>query len=284
LSHHGIARPDPWHRLRQLTPARIALGRAGASLPTAELLDFQLAHGRARDAVHAPFDAATLAADIEQLGLSTVCLSSTAADREEFLKRPDLGRRLDAESRESLLTAVASIRPCASADETACVDKSSAQAGLFDVAIIVSDGLSAQAAHRQVVPLIEAWLPLLRGERWRLAPVSIIQRGRVAIEDEIGELLEARLAVILIGERPGLGSPDSLGAYLVYAPRLGRTDAQRNCLSNIRPQGLAPEAAALKLHYLVREVLARSTSGVTLKDESIALGQTAPEARIDQRG
>jgi ethanolamine ammonia-lyase small subunit len=275
LSRDNIARPDSWNRLRHLTPARIALGRAGASLPTAALLDFQLAHARARDAVHASFDAQALAEEIADLGLSPICLASAATDRDAFLKRPDLGRQLDPASREALLTAVASIQPCDARGEEASVHGD--ESALADLAIIVSDGLSPLAVHRQVVPLVEAWLPLLRAERRRLAPVAVVERGRVAIEDEIGQLLDARAAVILIGERPGLGSSDSLGAYLVYAPRAGRSDAERNCVSNIRPQGLPPDAAALRLHYLVREALARKLSGVALKDESIALAQATTD-------
>jgi ethanolamine ammonia-lyase small subunit len=265
VSRDWLAHPDAWQRLRQWTPARIALGRAGASLPTAELLDFQLAHARARDAVHAPFDAAALARDIEQLGLKTVCLASAAGDRETFLKQPDLGRRLDETSR-ALLREIAR-GPSVGADDRA----GDAAERAADLAIVVSDGLSALAIHRQVAPLLAAWLPLWRAAGRSVATVVLVERGRVAIEDEVGQLLAARVAVILIGERPGLGSPDSLGAYLVYEPRAGRTDAERNCVSNIRPQGLAPEAAALKLDYLVREALARRLSGVRLKDESAAL-------------
>lgn len=256
-----LAIPDAWQRLRALTPARIALGRAGGSIPTGECLDFRLAHARARDAVQAEFNAAELAQQISTLGLPAVCLASGAGDRATFLQRPDLGRQLSAESRDVLLKA----------------PKDPPGAGAAaDLAIVVSDGLSALAAARQVTPLLRAWLPLIASSGWRLARASVVSFGRVAIEDEIGELLRARVAVILLGERPGLGSPDSLSAYLVYAPRVGRTDAERNCISNIRPQGLPPEAAALRLHYLVGEALTRQISGVELKDESLTLGQTPP--------
>ncbi len=169
-----------------------------------------------------------------------------------------------------LATAAASLSTC----DTSFLS-TSAVGAQFDLAIVVSDGLSPLAAQRQVVPLIEAWLPHLRAERRSIAPVVVVSYGRVAIEDEIGFAFGARVAVILIGERPGLGSPDSLGAYLVYAPRAGLTDAHRNCLSNIRPQGLAPQAAALKLDYLLRESLARQLSGVTLKDESLSIERIA---------
>jgi len=255
-----LAIPDAWQRLRELTPARIAIGRAGGSIPTGECLDFRLAHARARDAVQAEFNAAQLAQQIAALELPTVCLTSVANTRAEFLKRPDLGRKLSAASRDQLLTSVSG--------------KVAADPKAPDLAIVVSDGLSALAAERQVIPLLAAWLPLIAASGWRLAPASVVSFGRVAIEDEIGELLRARVAVILLGERPGLGSPDSLSAYFVYDPRLGRTDAERNCISNIRPQGLPPETAALKLHYLVGESLQRRISGVALKDESLSLEQT----------
>jgi ethanolamine ammonia-lyase small subunit len=255
-----LAIPDAWQRLRELTPARIALGRAGGSVPTDECLDFRLAHARARDAVQAEFHAAQLSQQIAALGLPTVCLASLVSDRAEFLKRPDLGRKLSAASREQLRAALPA---------NAAADPSTS-----DLAIVVSDGLSALAAERQVIPLLKNWLPLIASSGWRLAPACIVSFGRVAIEDEIGELLRARVAVILLGERPGLGSPDSLSAYFVYDPRIGRTDAERNCISNIRPQGLAPETAALKLHYLVGEALQRRISGVALKDESLSLEQT----------
>jgi ethanolamine ammonia-lyase small subunit len=283
LPHKPVIRADAWQKLRDLTPARIALGRAGASVPTAELLDFQLAHARARDAVHAPFDARALAAEISRLGVSTLCLASAAPDRETFLRRPDLGRRLDGPSRETLAAAAAALSTCEG--ESAVDAPPSAAGARFDVVIIVSDGLSALAAQRQAAPLLSAWLPLLRAERRTVAPIVIVERGRVALEDEIGQVLGARVAVILIGERPGLGSPDSLGAYLVFGPRAGLTDAHRNCLSNIRPQGLPPDAAALRLHYLFRESLSRKISGVTLKDESLAL-ETLPgsSGRITEAG
>ena len=254
MQKRSLAQPDAWQHLRQLTPARIAVGRSGGSLPTAELLDFQLAHARARDAVHATFNVGRLADEIAVLGLNVIQLASAAADREAFLKRPDLGRMLAKQSREQLAGAPRS----------------------FDLAIVVSDGLSALAVERQVVPLLAAWLPLVKEAAWRMAPIAIVERGRVAIEDEVGAALGAQAAVILIGERPGLGSPDSLGAYLVFSPQPGRSDADRNCVSNIRPQGLPPESAALKLHYLVREALTRRVSGIALKDESLSIQTTAP--------
>jgi ethanolamine ammonia-lyase small subunit len=236
---------DPWNRLRELTPARIALGRAGGSLPTRELLDFQRSHAQARDAVQAPFDPSSLAAAISSLGLSTIVAHSAAGDRKAFLTRPDLGRRLSDESRRLFSS------PCEQPD----------------VAVVVSDGLSALAVERHAPPVLSAFLPLAAREGWPLTPVIVVSYGRVAIEDEIGHLLGAKAAVILIGERPGLSSPDSLGAYLVFDPRPGRTDAERNCVSNIRPAGLAPASAAATIHYLLVEMLRRRISGVALKDE-----------------
>lgn len=243
------ALPDPWRRLRELTPARIALGRSGGSLPTSELLDFQWSHAQARDAVHEPFDPAALAAEIAALGLPAIVARSAADDRKAFLTRPDLGRRLADECRGLL----------APSDPPP------------DVAIVVSDGLSALAVARHAIAVLAEFLPLAQRDGWRLAPIVVVAQGRVAIEDEIGQLLGAKAAVILLGERPGLSSPDSLGAYLVFDPRPGRTDAERNCVSNIRPEGLPPAAAAAAIHYLLGEALRRKISGVGLKDERPSL-------------
>jgi ethanolamine ammonia-lyase small subunit len=239
--------PDPWASLRSTTSARIALGRAGGSLPTREWLDFKSAHAAAREAVHYPFDAEQLTAEIADLGVEVIVVDSAAADRRTYLERPDLGRQLNERSRYELQQ-----RPPASE---------------FDLAIIISDGLSAIAVHRQTRPQLESLLPKLREDGWRLAPLVIARFGRVALEDEVGQLLGAQLALILIGERPGLGSPDSLGAYLVYAPRVGNTDANRNCVSNIRPEGLPHEAAADTIFYLLSEARRRRLSGVKLKDQ-----------------
>jgi ethanolamine ammonia-lyase small subunit len=239
--------PDPWHRLRQVTPARIALGRAGGSLPTRELLDFNLAHALARDAVHQRFDPKQLERDLAPLGQPTAHLTTAANDRQTYLLRPDLGRQLAEESRQRL----ASYR----------------NPDGYDVSITLSDGLSALAAHRQIPPLLFELLPRLGSSGIRLAPIAIIPLARVAVQDEIGRALAAKLSLILLGERPGLGSPDSLGAYLVYHPKPGNTDADRNCVSNIRPQGLPPAAAADLVHYLITQSLHRQLSGVHLKDD-----------------
>jgi len=237
---------DAWASLRRYTSARIALGRSGGSLLTAEWLAFSMAHADARDAVHSRLDVDVLERDLAPLGLPLVRLHSDAPDRIAYLQRPDLGRRLDGPSREQL----------AGLNATAC-----------DVAIIIADGLSALAAQRQSPALLREWLPLLRESSFTLAPLVVVLHGRVALEDEIGSLLRASAAVILIGERPGLGSPDSLGAYLVFNPKPGNTDADRNCVSNIRAEGLSQSAAARTLHYLLTESLRRKISGVRLKDD-----------------
>jgi len=237
---------EPGPSLRQWTDARVALGRAGGSVPHKGLLDFRLAHARARDAVHLPFDPVALALELEPFGLSLLLAPSQAPDRATYLQRPDLGRQLSEEGRERLIAA----RP-----PDGC-----------DLVIIVADGLSAAAAHRQVVPLLAALLPQFAS--WSLGPLVIAPFARVALQDEIGAALGARAALILLGERPGLGSPDSLGAYLVHTPKAGNTDARRNCVSNIRPAGLAPALAAQRIAWLLQESRRLGFSGVDLKDQS----------------
>jgi ethanolamine ammonia-lyase small subunit len=226
---------NPWARLREWTGARIALGRAGHSLPTRELLAFQLAHARARDAVDRTLDAYSLASALPG---ESIILKSQAQDRAAYLRRPDLGRRLDAESANRV------------------------SRGEWDAAIIVADGLSALAAHRHAEPLIRALTAQLDG--WKIGPIFIVEQGRVAIGDEIGGLAEASLAVILIGERPGLSSPDSLGVYLTWSPRIGRTDAERNCVSNIRTEGLDPALAAVRVAGLMRAAREKRVTGVQM--------------------
>jgi ethanolamine ammonia-lyase small subunit len=247
--------PDPWETLRYATSARIALGRAGGSLPTQAWLDFKSAHAAARDAVRCVFDAEQLAAEIGTLGTQVVIVDSAAPDRRTYLLRPDLGRRLDDRSQYALQELQAETHP--------------------DLAIVVSDGLSALAVHRQALPLLEALRPKLNSDGWRVAPIVVARFGRVALEDEIGQRMGARVALMLIGERPGLGAPDSLGAYLVYGPRTGNTDASRNCVSNIRPEGLPIDAAAETIRYLLAETLRCRLSGIGLKDKR---GLTAPTA------
>ena len=225
-------------RLGDFTPARVGLGRAGNSLLTRDLLNFQLAHARARDAVHAKLDPASLL-------LPGVTVASAAPDRITYLRRPDLGRKLSDESRVRL---------------------QGLAAGQCDAVFVVADGLSALAVHRHAKSLLEAVVPRLQSLGWQLAPLVIAQQARVAIGDHIGQILNARLAVVLIGERPGLSSPDSLGVYLTWDPKPGRTDAERNCISNIRTEGLSYAAAAEKLVFLMTEARRLKLSGVMLKE------------------
>jgi ethanolamine ammonia-lyase small subunit len=231
--------------LQHLTPARVGLGRAGASLPTQALLGFTLDHARARDAVHAEFDISAIVAGLDALGLQTLQVSSSAQNRKDYLRRPDLGRKLDAASRDLL---------------------ASSRHGPCDLAVVIGDGLSPSAVNAHAVELLRNLIPRLGATR--LGPVLVASGARVALGDEIGALLGARMAAILIGERPGLSAPHSLGAYLTFAPGAGCTDAMRNCVSNIHASGLSYGEAAFKIAWLVREGLARGATGVALKDES----------------
>ena len=235
---------DPWSDLKQYTSARIALGRAGGSLATKDWLDFKLAHAKARDAVHCEFHCETLVNELKSLGNKILLVDTQVNNRKEYLQRPDLGRCLDAESIPIL----------------------EAEKQSSDLVFIVSDGLSATAIHNHATNFLSIVLHKLRLSTWSLAPLIIARFGRVALEDEIGTLIGAKIAVILIGERPGLSSPDSLSAYLVYNPKRGNTDANRNCISNIRPAGLDYEKAADTLIYLLNQARLRKTSGVKLKD------------------
>jgi len=254
-----LVTPAPWATLKRFTDARIALGRAGHSLPTAAHLDFQLAHAQARDAVHLPFDAAGLALELERSGMPTLRLHSAAPDRNSYLQRPDLGRRLSAPSFQVL------------AQWTAQGLAQAQPAPYYDLAVVVADGLSAQAVHHNALPLLTALRQHLQSDRqaqWRLAPVCLVEQGRVAVGDEVGHALVARAVVVLVGERPGLSSPDSMGIYLSWSPQVGMTDAQRNCISNVRPAGLQVDAAAEKLFYLLNRARRLGLTGVALKDES----------------
>jgi ethanolamine ammonia-lyase small subunit len=244
--------PDPWAPLTRLTPARIALGRAGGSLPTSAHLDFQLAHARARDAVQHPADFDFIEGCLRAAGLRVIRVASAVPDRATYLRRPDLGRRLAVPDRERV--------------------PGSAPRGDVDVALVVADGLSGFAVERHAPPLVTELARRLSGMNLTLAPLTLVQGGRVAIGDEIGQLLGAEIVVVLIGERPGLSSPDSLGAYLTYAPRPGRMDAERNCVSNIRPEGLPVESAAERICWLVAEARRRKLTGVELKEEARRLG------------
>lgn len=239
---------DSWRTLRRFTDARIALGRTGHALPTVEVLRFQLAHAQARDAVGQPVDFASVAAGLRELGYGVEFLRSQAPDRATYLKRPDLGRLLDEPSRTRLGDLHPSLRNP-------------------EVVFVVGDGLSAFAVERHALPLMAAAGPCLAAAGIAVCPtVFLAGQARVALADEVGEALVARLAVILIGERPGLSSPDSLGIYLTFAPRRGRQNAERNCISNIRVAGLAYELAASRLTWLAREALRLGLTGVDLKD------------------
>jgi len=223
-------------KLSDYTTARVGLGITGESLPTAALLDFRLAHARARDAVHFPLDTATLMKELLGCHLTPILLRSAAANRDEYLKRPNKGRRLSD----------VSVRAIA---KSTC-----------ETAIVVADGLSALAVHRHAVPLLKEMAPD------NTLPIWIVQQGRVAIGDHIGELLKAELSIVILGERPGLSTPDSLGIYVTWSPRLGRTDAERNCISNIHAQGLTYAEAAHKLAFLTSEAKKRKLTGVALKE------------------
>lgn len=254
----SIVITDPWQQFRQHTHARIALGRTGASLPTEEVLKFQLAHALARDAVHANLDVETVANEIQTHGHNVLLTKSTAKSRDVYLKRPDLARRLDEESKSILAHA--------------------APTSSYDAAFVIADGLSAIAVERHAIPLLDEMLPKLKG--WQIAPIVIATQSRVALGDEIGELLKAKMVAILIGERPGLSSPDSLGVYLTFGPKPGRLDSERNCISNIRPDGLSYSLASHKLRFLMNEARRFKLTGVALKDESdvrqIAAADNAP--------
>lgn len=244
-----------WVELRRLTPARIGLRRTGASLATGPLLDLQLAYARARDAVHEPLDEQRLVAELGTLGLPVLSVASACKDRHQYLLRPDVGRRL------------------ASGAETTLSQHTDSNG--YDVALVVADGLSARAIQVHAPPVLVGIVPALRAEGWRIAPLVVVRQGRVAVGDVIASTLRANCAVVLIGERPGLSAPDSMGAYLTWQPGAHTTDANRNCISNIRQGGIGYTDAAFKLAYLIRAMRSRRTSGVHLKDDSdrLLIGQ-----------
>jgi ethanolamine ammonia-lyase small subunit len=247
-------------RLRDFTPARVGLARSGNGLATGDVLTLKLAHAKARAAVHSSIDAQSIGLDLRTRGnLDFLVAQSRAVDRATYLRRPDLGRQLSPESRALL----------------------SSRKGSYDVAFVIADGLSALAVEMHAVHLICATLSLPDLVGWKPAPFTIVEQGRVAIGDEIAECLGASLAVVLIGERPGLSSADSLGVYVTWDPRPGRTDAERNCISNIRSEGLSYEAAAMKLTFLMNEARRRKISGVELKDDRPA---ALPESKTDTNG
>ncbi|GAB6043875.1 ethanolamine ammonia-lyase subunit EutC [Endothiovibrio diazotrophicus] len=246
-------KPEPVHGaapLKAFTPARIGLARAGSSIATREMLAFDADHARARDAVHLPFDSETIERELAERRIPYVGVHSAAVDRTTYLQRPDLGRRLDEPSRQRLA-------PYRVPDDAG-----------YDLAMVIADGLSTRAIHDNAMALVDRFQERSVADGWHWAPVAVASQARVALADEIGERLNARLSVILIGERPGLSAADSMGIYLTYGPRVGRSDAQRNCISNIRPAGLGAEAAARQLHALISAAFERGLSGVKLKLET----------------
>ncbi len=255
---------DSWSHLKSFTAARIAIGRTGGSVLTKERLDFQLAHARARDSVLAPFHPEDLIAKLQHLPLPSVMVESRAPERSVYLRRPDLGRTLSDHSLHSL-ESLSTQNPL----------------GSWDLVILISDGLSTTAALRQAPILLELLVPRFLELGWRIAPLVIVRHARVAIQDQVGALLNATISLILLGERPGLGSPDSLGAYFTFHPVAGKTDADRNCVSNIRPEGLNPEAAAEKLFHLITRSRELQLSGVELKDLSGQLVDTPSMPALD---
>ncbi|MCG6201124.1 ethanolamine ammonia-lyase subunit EutC [Psychromonas antarctica] len=241
---------NPWQHLRHYTDARIALGRAGNSLPTQAHLAFQLDHAKARDAVHLPLDYELLGKQLRQFGLPVITLASCVDNRATYLQRPDLGRTLCTKSIEQLQ------------------GFSQLQRHIYDLVIVISEGLSSLAITENIEKMLTELLPSLNQMELSIAPICIVQQGRVAVADDVGVHIQARMTVILIGERPGLSSPDSLGIYFTYHPETGCADSKRNCLSNIRPRGMSYQQAVERLTYLIKEADQRGYSGVTLKDET----------------
>lgn len=244
-------RSEPWRALSRWTPARIALGRAGVSMPTEAVLEFNADHALARDAVHASLNTEALRQQIEEAGFQTLPAWSRVRTRPEYLRRPDLGRSLDPECIPSL--------------------KRGAAAGPDLLTVVVADGLSSLAPASHALPLLQLLRDGLVG--WQIDSVVVATQARVALGDEIGQLRGAEAVLVLIGERPGLRSPDSLGAYLTYRPRIGRMDSERNCVSNIRPAGLAYDHAVFRLLHLLMQARALGATGVALKDDSDATQQ-----------
>ena len=240
-----IVQPDPWFDLKEYTAARIALGRTGTAEPLQALLQFRLAHALARDAVYAVVDQEMLLNELQALHCAAFILQTQAANRSEYLQYPDKGRRLHTKAHDQL---------------------SEFNSTGYDVCVVLADGLSATAINNHAIPVLKLLLPLFNEANLSVAPICIVQEGRVAIGDECGYLLKAKLVVVLIGERPGLSSPDSLGVYLTFRPAPGLTDESRNCISNIRPEGLNYEAAAEKIFFLINEAFRLQLSGVGLKD------------------
>lgn len=236
---------DPWQGLKEFTDARIALGRTGCSMLTDEWLKFSLAHARARDSINMPFERDKVAERLQAMGLDVVYAESAASSRATFIRRPDLGKKLSDESRERLRQ----------------MDYPGA-----DVLIVIGDGLSSKAVHKQALPLIREFLPYMEELNMKVGPIVLAKQSRVALGDDIAEMMHCGLVVMLIGERPGLSSPDSLGIYMTYKPYAGRLESERNCISNVRPEGLSYDRAAFKLAWLVEMAYERQVSGTALKD------------------
>lgn len=245
-----VAIANPWQALRQFTAARIALGRAGTSMPTRAQLDFQFAHARARDAVHLAFNHQQISQQLQAHGLVSLLVHSAADNRDMYLQRPDLGRKLNVASQETLKA------------------YSQQHSQSIDLAVVVADGLSSLAIEHHALPMVLEIQQLCQNLGWTMSPVVLAEQSRVALADEVGALLNAKMVVILIGERPGLSSPDSLGLYFTWAPKVGLNDAYRNCISNVRLEGLSYQMAAHRLGYLMNEAYKRQLSGVNLKDEA----------------
>ncbi|SEQ09707.1 Ethanolamine ammonia-lyase light chain [Amphritea atlantica] len=243
---------NPWQALRRYTAARIAQGRTGVSLPTSALLAFQMDHASARDAVHTALQIEPLTEELYSAGYQTIQLHSRARDRTEYLQRPDLGRRLDMRSVKQLQ------------------QYRQKHPDSVRVALVIADGLSSLAVQNHAVAMAGSVLSRLANRGLSIAPVTIVTQGRVAVGDEVAELLGAELLILLVGERPGLSSPDSLGIYYTYQPSVGLTDARRNCISNVRPAGMSIEAASEKLIWLIDESIRLECSGVSLKDQSVS--------------
>lgn len=251
IQKHTPVEEDAWQSLKKFTAARIALGRTGVAIPLKELLAFRLAHAHARDAVYSRLNEEELLKGLQQFNLPFYSLHSKAQTRNDYLQRPDLARQLNDSSAAQLVAA-----------NTGC-----------DIAFIIADGLSATAINNHAMQLLQLLIPMLQQSGFSLAPVSIVQQARVAIGDAIGSLLKAKVSVVLIGERPGLSSPDSMGVYITHNPAIGLTDESRNCISNIRPEGMSYKNAAEKIHYLISEAIRLQYSGVALKDNAGLLGK-----------
>lgn len=246
LPDHPSSADTLWSDLRRLTAARIGLQRSGASLATGPLLDFRLAHARARDAVHESLDDKRLVGDLAPLDLPVIDIASAVEDRTSYLMRPDLGRQLASGAEATL----------------------QAHVGRYNIVFVITDGLSARAVQSHAAPVLANLLPALQKQNWKIAPLVIVRNGRVAVGDVVANVLNADCVAILIGERPGLSAPDSMGAYLTWQPSPQSTDADRNCISNIRPDGIGYSDASKKLLHLLQAVRAQRLSGVRIKDDS----------------